>query len=322
MLYIRGDIMKFRMSACLIAACCLLAGCEKKDVDSQQNPASAPDTEQSSAETTTTATKYAEEAKPSVEMPEGIPETAVVKVTQTTYRDGEVWETVFIYRNEHDDSVAFAYLKSDGSEVISSCTEYEYDENGKRVYEKNISDSGSFFEYEYLTDNTAKFTHYDEKGRVEGKGESTYDAYGNEIFSHNIVYNEDGEVVLELTVDNSDCDYDENGRILVCRRRSEYIVCTITNTYDENGNLLCSEQVSADNESITRNYEYDADNNLIFKEEVRKSDADTVYFTETYEYQYDGTGRKIRQDYRYIHTEYDKDLTEYTLYEYTDLERK
>lgn len=319
--------MKFKILACLTAACCLLAGCEKKGSDPQDNPTNK--TEQSATEPEQTAeatTEIPEETKADTKKNEGIPDTAVVKVTKTTYRDCKVWETVFTYRNDHGDGVAVSYLKSDGTEEFGLYTEYEYDENGKTVYEKDIFDSGSTIEAVHLSDNTVKTKSYDEESRLEGEGESVYDEYGNCLKSRNVVYGENGEVIFEMSEDNSDCDYDENGNILVCRQRSESgeIISTTTNTYDEKGNLLRSEELSADSEkygyySKVHSYKYDNDNNLIFEEEIGKSDADTVYRTEKYEYQYDGDGRKIREDHTYINTDYDTDLTEYTLYEYIEL---
>ncbi|MDE5873234.1 MAG: hypothetical protein K2H07_04910, partial [Lachnospiraceae bacterium] len=196
-------------------------------------------------------------------------------------------------------------------------------------YSKSISNSGDYFEVEYLSDNTEKGKGYDENGRLEVETEVLYDEYGNPIRSYTIVYDEDGGVIGEIIEDNSDCDYDENGKILVCRYRSgsEEIISTTTNTYDDNGNMLLSEEVYADSEksgcySKSHSYEYDDKNNLISKEEIWKSDADTVCRSESYEYQYDENGRKIRQDRRYVRTEnddYDMDISEYTIYEYTQL---
>lgn len=316
--------MKFRMLACMVAACCLLAGCNKNDSDSQESTTSKAESERFAE--TTAATEFSEETNSYSETFGSIPETAVLKVTQTTYRDGEAWQTLIFYRNNYGDSVASAYLESDGKEVITGYTEYEYDENGKIRYEKDISDSGEYTEVAYLDDNTIKTNIYDASGRLKTEGESTYDIYGNYIRSHNVVYNEDSEMIFEMSEDNSDCDYDENGNILVCRQRSESgkIISTKTNSYDENGNLLRSEEISADREqsgyySKVRSCKYDDNNNLISEEEIGRSDADTVYYTETYEYQYDETGRKIRRDHRYINTKDDRDLTEYTLYEYSEL---
>lgn len=318
--------MKFRRFVCLTVVCCLLAGCEKKNNDTQA--VSDTSTTDNVIDTITTTDMVPENTGAAVENTD-IPEDAVLKITETTYRDGEVWETLIRYRNAHDDIVAWGYVNSDGEEELRDHDEYEYDENGKKIYSKSISNSGDYFEVEYLSDNTEKGKGYDENGRLEVETEVIYDEYGNPIRSYTIVYDEDGGVIGEIIEDNSDCDYDENGKILVCRYRSgsEEIISTTTNTYDDNGNMLLSEEVYADSEktgcySKSHSYEYDDKNNLISKEEIWKSDADTVCRSESYEYQYDENGRKIRQDRRYVRTEnddYDMDISEYTIYEYTQL---
>ncbi|MDE6024912.1 MAG: hypothetical protein K2G45_05600 [Lachnospiraceae bacterium] len=317
--------MKIRKLVCLMAVCCLLAGCEKKNNDTQAvSDTSATD---NVIDTITTTEMISENTGAAVENTD-IPEDAVLKITETTYRNGEVWQTLLSYRNAHDDSVAWGYVGFDGEEVLVSHHECKYDDNGKKIYDKSISDTGEYNETEYR-DNIEKTKSYDGTGRLEAESEATFDEYGNHIMSHTIVYDQEGAVSLEMLEDYSDCDYDENGKILVCRERSESgeIISTTTNTYDDNGNMLSSEKVYADSEkssyySISHSFEYDDKNNLISEEGIWKSDADTVYRTESYEYQYDENGRKIRQDHSYVKTDsddYDMNISEYTIYEYTEL---
>lgn len=316
--------MKFRRFVCLTAVCCLLAGCEKKNNDTQSvSDTSATDNVIDTINTTETVPENTEADTKNTD----IPEDAVLKITETTYRDGEVWETFVKYRNAHDDVVAVANISSDGEEVFARHDEYEYDESGKKIYAKTIWESGEYAEIEYLSDNTEKGKHFDKRGRLEDETEITYDEYGNLIMSHLIVYDEDG-AILESIEDYSDCDYGENGKILVCRYRYGYgageIISTTTNTYDNNGNMLSSEEVYADSEkssyySISHSYEYDDKNNLISEEEIWKLDEDTVYRTENYVYQYDENGRKIREDYSEVYTDYDRNISGYTIYKYTQL---
>ncbi|MDE5872465.1 MAG: hypothetical protein K2H07_00980 [Lachnospiraceae bacterium] len=338
--------MKFRRFVCLITVCCLLAGCEKKNNDTQA--VSDTSATENIIDTITTTEMVPENTGAAIENTD-IPEDAVLKITETTYRDGEVWQTLLKYRNAHDDVVAWGYVNSDGEEELRDHDEYEYNENGKKIYSKSISNSGDYFEVEYLSDNTEKGKGYDENGRLEVETEVINDEYGNPIRSYTIVYDEDGGVILGTIeekivydvdggvtlgtiVEKFDYDYDENGKILVCRYRSgsDEIISTTTNTYDDNGNILSSEKLYTDGEVysfyiISHSYEYDDKNNLISEEEIWKGkDDDIVYRTESYEYQYDENGRKIRQDYsnfRVRNADYDdlKDISEYTIYEYTQL---
>ncbi len=312
--------MKFRKLVCLIAVCCLLAGCEKKNNDTQTvSDTSATDNVIDTITTTEMTSENTEAAIENTNIP-------VLKITETTYKDGEVWLTCVKYRNAHDDVVFVANISSDGEEVFSRHDEYEYDESGKKIYVKTIWEAGEYAEIEYLSDNTEKGKHYDKRGRLEDETESTYDEYGNLIMSYTIVYDGDGEVALEIIKDYSDCDYGKNGKILVCRERSESggIISTTTNTYDDNGNILSSEKLYTDSEkygchSVSQSYEYDDKNNLISEEEITKLNADNVYCTINYEYQYDENGRKIREDYSEVYTDYDRNISGYTIYEYTQL---
>ncbi|MDE5872464.1 MAG: hypothetical protein K2H07_00975, partial [Lachnospiraceae bacterium] len=139
--------MKFRKFVYLMAVCCLLAGCEKKNNDTQT--VSDTNTTDNVIDTTTTTEMVPENTSAAVENSD-IPEDAVLKITETTYRDGEVLETLITYRNAHDDVVAWGYVNSDGEEELRDHDEYEYDENGKKIYSKSISNSGDYFEVEYL----------------------------------------------------------------------------------------------------------------------------------------------------------------------------
>ncbi|MBD5095587.1 MAG: hypothetical protein HDT40_01050 [Lachnospiraceae bacterium] len=321
--------MKIRKLVCLITVCCLLAGCEKKHNDTQAvSDTSATDNVIDTTIDTVTTTEMVPENTEADTKNTDIPEDAVLKIVETTYKDDEVWLTYVKYRNAYDDVVGVATINSDGEEVFSRHDEYEYDESGKKIYAKTIWEAGEYAEIEYLSDNTEKGKHYDKRGRLEDETESTYDEYGNLIMSYTIVYDGDGEVALEIIKDYSDCYYDENGKIFVCRQRSESgeIISTTTTTYDDNGNILSSEEVYADSEkygcySVSHCYEYDDKNNLISEEEITKLNEDTVYHTESYEYQYDENGRKIREDYNevYIYTDYDRNTSRYTIYEYTQL---
>lgn len=331
--------IKLKKIACIMAACCLLAGCEKKN----DNSSNSPDTNVTDAMTTTDSettmdaeittdteatTDVISENTQSVLIGTDIPEDAVLKVTETTYRFDEVFETRIYYKNAHDDSVAFGYVQYGGKEVLTSHNEYKYDDNGKKIYKKTISDRGEYSETEYH-DNVEKTKGYDEIGRLDVESEATFDEFGNYIMEHTIVYDEEGEVILEIIEDYSDCDYDENGNILVCRQRSESgeIISTTTNTYDDNGNILLSEKVFSDNEnngrlsnsSKSHSYEYDDKNNLISEEEITKSNTDIVRVTASYEYRYDENGRKVRQDHTYVDIDTDLNISEYTIYEYTEL---
>lgn len=325
-------LMKFKKFVCLMAACCLLAGCGKKN----NNPSDASDTgsaDSSAADAMTATDAMTTDIVTATAIPENteavtqnidIPEDAVLKITETTYRNDEVWETIIRYKNAHDDMVAWGLGLDQygGKEVLTYHYEYKYDDNGKKIYEKTISDTGRYDETEYC-DNVEKLKGYDRNGRLEVESEAGFDEYGNHIMSHTIVYDEDGSVSLEMIEDYSDCDYDENGKILVCRQRSETgeVIATTTNTYDENGNILLSEKISPDSKeyySICHSYAYDDKNNLI-SEEITKSNTDTVRVTESYEYQYDENGKKIRLNHRYINSKTDMDFSEYTIYEYTEL---
>ncbi len=324
-------LMKFKKFVCLIAACCLLAGCGKKN----NNPSDASDTADSSAADAMTATDAmtTDTMTTTAAIPENtqtvtqnidIPEDAVLKVTETTYRNDEVWEKNIRYKNAHDDMVAWGLGLDQygGKEVLTYHNEYKYDDNGKKIYKKSISNTGSYDETEYR-DNVEKTKSYDRTGRLDAESEATFDEYGNHIMSHTIVYDEDGSVSLEMIEDYSDCDYDENGKILVCRERSETgeVIATTTNTYDENGNLLLSEKISPDSKnyhSICHSYEYDDKNNLI-SVQITESNTDTDHVAESYEYQYDENGKKVRQNYRYVYSEADTDFSEYTIYEYKEL---
>lgn len=328
--------IKLKKIACIMAACCLLAGCEKKN----DNSSNSPDTNVTDAMTTTDSettmdaeittdteatTDVISENTQSVLIGTDIPEDAVLKVTETTYRFDEVFETRIYYKNAHDDSVAFGYVQYGGKEVLTSHNEYKYDDNGKKIYKKTISDRGEYSETEYH-DNVEKTKGYDEIGRLDVESEATFDEFGNYIMEHTIVYDEEGEVELEIIQDYSDCDYNENGKILVCRQRSESgeIIYTTTNTYDENGNMLLSEKIASGSEktgyySISHSYEYDDTNNLI-SEEIREAyAADDACSTESFEYQYDEIGRKVRRNYRYVDPDTGMDFSEYTIYEYTEL---
>ncbi len=323
-------LMKFKKFVCLLSACCLLAGCGKKnnnssDVSDMADSSAADAMTATDAMTTDTVTATAAipENTQTVTQNTDIPEDAVLKVTKTTYRNDEVWEKIIRYENAHDDNVAWGYVQSDGKEVFIRCSEYKYDDNGKKIYKKTISDTGNYDETEYR-DNVEKTKSYDRTGRLVAESEATFDEYGNHIMSHTIVYDEDGSVSLEMIEDYSDCDYDENGKILVCRERSETgeVIATTTNTYDENGNILLSEKISPDSKnyySICHSYEYDDKNNLISEQEVTKTNTDTVHVAESYEYRYDENGKKVRQNYRYVYPEADTDFSEYTIYEYTEL---
>lgn len=325
--------MKFKKVACLMAVCCLLAGCEKKN----DNSSNSPDTNVTDAMTatdavtvtdtgTTTDTEATTDAISENTQNMDIPEDAVLKVSETTYRNDEVWETIISYKNNHDDIVAWGYVQSDGKEVLLSRHEHKYDDNGKKIYQKTISDTGEYSETEYR-DNVEKTKRYDGGGRLESEGEAIFDEYGNYSMSHIIIYDINGSektVSLEMSEDYSDCDYDENGKILVCRQRSETgeVVATITNTYDDNGNMLLSEKISPDSEEFYRichTYEYDDKNNLIAEEDITKSNTDTVRITASFEYQYDENGRKVRQDHTYVSIDSDLNISEYTIYEYTEL---
>ncbi len=323
-------LIKFKKFVCLIAACCLLAGCGKKNNNSSDvsdigtadsSVADAMTATDAMTTDTVTTTAAIPENTQTVTQNMDIPEDAVLKVTETTYRNDEVWETIIRYENAHDDIVSWGYVQSDGKEVLTDHNEYKYDDDGKKIYEKSIRDTGSYDEIEYR-DNVEKGKGYDRKGRLEVECEVTFDEYGNHIMSYTIGYDEDGSVLFEMIEDYSDCDYDENGKILVCRQRSETgkVIATTTNTYDENGNLLLSEKISPDSKnyySICHSYEYDDKNNLISEQEITKSNTGTVHVAESYEYQYNENGRKVRVDRTYISDELN--VSEYTIYEYTEL---
>lgn len=325
--------IKLKKIVWLMTACCLLAGCEKKN----DNSSNSPDTNVTDVMTTTdsettmdaeitTDTEATTDSISENTQNMDIPEDAVLKITETTYRNDEVWETIIKYKNNHDDIVAWGYVQSDGKEVLLSRHEYKYDDNGKKIYTKTISDTGEYSETEYR-DNVEKTKSYDGGGRLEGEGEAIFDKYGNYIKSHTIIYDingPEGTVSLEMSEDYSDCDYDENGKILVCRERSETgeIISTTTNTYDVNGNMLLSEKISPDSEEfycICHTYEYDDKNNLIAEEDITKSNTDTVRVTASYEYRYDENSRKVRQDHTYVDIDTDLNISEYTIYEYTEL---
>lgn len=329
--------IKLKKIACIMAACCLLAGCEKKN----DNSSNSPDTNVTDAMTTTDSettmdaeittdteatTDVISENTQSVLIGTDIPEDAVLKVTETTYRNDEVWQILIRYENVHDDVVAIDGSKFGVGDIRHF--EYKYDDNGKKIYKKIISGTGDYSETEYH-DNVEKTKSYDRGGRLNAESEATFDEFGNYIMEHTIVYDEEGEVILEIIEDYSDCDYDENGNILVCRQRSESgeIISTTTNTYDDNGNILLSEKVFSDNEnngrlsnsSKSHSYEYDDKNNLISEEEITKSNTDIVRVTASYEYRYDENGRKVRQDHTYVDIDTDLNISEYTIYEYTEL---
>lgn len=327
--------IKLKKIVWLMAACCLLAGCEKKN----DNSSNSPDTNVTDAMTTTDSettmdaetttdteatTDVISENTQSVLIGTDIPEDVVLKVTETTYRNDEVWQILIRYENVHDDVVAIDGSKFGVGDI--SHYEYKYDDNGKKIYKKTISGTGNYTETEYH-DNVEKTKSYDRGGRLDAESEATFDEFGNHIMSHMIIYDingPEGTVSFEMSEDYSDCDYDENGKILVCREHSETgeIISTTTNTYDENGNLLLSEKISPDSEnfySTCHTYEYDDKNNLIAEEEITKSNADTVRVTASYEYRYDENGRKVRKDFTYDNIYTDSNISEYTIYEYTEL---
>lgn len=326
--------IKLKKIACIMAACCLLAGCEKKNIESSN----VSDTNVTDAMTTTDAvtitdtgttdteatTDAISENTQSVLIGTDIPEDAVLKVTETTYRNNEVWQILIRYENVHDDVVAIDGSKFGVGDIMHY--EYKYDDNGKKIYKKTISGTGNYTETEFH-DNVEKTKSYDRGGRLDAESEAIFDEFGNHIKSHTIIYDingPEGTVSFEMSEDYSDCDYDENGKILVCREHSETgeIISTTTNTYDENGNLLLSEKISPDSENFyskCHSYEYDDKNNLISEQEITKSNTDIVRVTASYEYRYDENGRKVRQDRTYVDIDTDLNISEYTIYEYTEL---
>lgn len=128
-----------------------------------------------------------------------------------------------------------------GSEGV---TEYRYDENNLKVYEKNYNGSEIYYTYyesgllesrESINGNTITEDVYD------------YDEYGNVITHANISYKE-GKTPEDYTVireNYTDYEYE----------------------YDDNGNILCK-RVFGNNESSEYVYEYDDEGNLIYEKDA------------------------------------------------------
>ena len=181
--------------------------------------------------------------------------------------DGEIdswWQYEY---NENGNRTKAVSYKGDGT--IESRSEYEYDENGNKIKEISYSSDGKIqdsYEYNVMDQNLAKWTIYDEDGKIIRYHTYEYNADGKQ--SKELVYNADGVLQEYTIIERTDTEWIEKTYSFdgILERLVEFKpgerqgswYSAISTTYYKNGNV----------KSIVEN---DKDFNVIRE----------VYYTET-----------------------------------------
>lgn len=170
---------------------------------------------------------------------------------------------------------------------------YEYDEAGRLIRRTNYSDSGevkSWQEYEYDSNGRKVYEGYRYgEHRIEGDTD-TWSKYE---------YNENGKIVYETRGGgdsingycNYTCDYEYDilGKLVSSTSYSSVTALTVTSEYDDNENKTKETTLDRNSgETILREYEYDHDGHLI--KTTQTASALTIVIQEA---EYDRNGNQL-----------------------------
>ena len=159
---------------------------------------------------------------------------------ETSYFDG-VLSFEFEY-NQYGDSLLDMFYNDDGTVQYGTRSEYEYDENGSKLWEKNYDavtgrlTRESVYAVEEIDGWEENYEvseiFYEEDG---SKYAYEYDARGNELSE--TIYNADSEIE---TVYRSEYEFDESGNVLLHNRYENERLCLVVQ-YDvmETEDWLC-----------------------------------------------------------------------------------
>ena len=164
----------------------------------------------------------------------------------------------------------------DGKYIYKS---YEYNAYGMIV--KEYEDYGSSIDiYEYEYDENGHETvirRYDEDGRLGFVLENSYDDHGEYTKCVNTTYLKDGSVIGPSLMMDKRFEYDENGRkIAAVEYHGERIYSTFVFEYDGDVLKRNVETVPRDDGDIVREYEYDADGNIVKYKRVHYNTDGTI----------------------------------------------
>lgn len=194
---------------------------------------------------------------------------------------------------------------------------YEYNTDGMIVkeYEDYGYGTADIYEYEYDENRREIVTRkYDEDGRLGFVLEHSYDDHGEYAKCVDTYYLKDGSVVGPGVMMDKRFEYDENGRkIAAAEYHNEKIYSTLVFEYD--GDVLKREveTMQRDDGDIVREYEYDADRNIVKYKRVHYNDDGTVKSAKRDERSYNADG-KIEQKLYYDEND---ELWLKEIYEYT-----
>lgn len=236
-----------------------------------------------------------------------VPEGASLKKTSVHLcNDSVTGEDVSFLNSNGDVILKYTVNTETGQATETMKCSYEYDSEGRLVHQ--IVDTHN---------SSETFYEYDEEGRLlvqtdykNGKKwlviENKYDEAGNKKSIHSITYDvyaeTDGEppVESETTEDYTDCDYDEQGRMIAYRYKLESgeLSYTIIYKYDDKDNLISTEKDYADygkagytgEYAIITSYQYDTVGNKTFEEIAHYTTPDEISSKTTNKWNYDGNG--------------------------------
>jgi len=337
---------------CIIILCGFLTGCEMQ-TNSIQEIQPEPSEIVTSETNQTAPTEPETEVETFPELSAEIPEEAVIKKTEIRFSNdkGKIEYTGIYYLDSHENPLL--YMMADletGKPVPHKNISYQYDENGNVIHQSEQQSVLRVNEEEVYAPHLETTYEYDDSGQClrsvetttlsKGKqcqriNEYTYDQYGNTMTHRDTRLDmESGEITYETYYDDTDCDYDKDGNILVCReylqdwREELKLYRTVSNTYDENHHCLTSEIIFDDYGgfegnpySVTHRYEYDENGNQILDEEIRCQEPDEIVHRTISSYQYDELNRQTHYEKQLIESEGTDSnvILQYVNYEYETL---
>lgn len=211
-------------------------------------------------------------------------------------------------------TIVSEHIEVQNSDGTIDITEYKYDEYGNAVRTQYAS--GKYYEHQYTYDDLGNILTdalYSEDGYICTTSYA-YDATGNVVVEKReskhgadttrYTYDADGNVLLSETEYSGvgheggedrityEYTYDSNGNVKTLKRDvtlGSLIQHSLeTNTYDEYGNLIYSEQTEAGEEGTTVVYEYDDQSNPV---RIERSNPDGGRSISVYAY--DEFGRRV-----------------------------
>ncbi|MBQ8960325.1 MAG: RHS repeat protein [Ruminococcus sp.] len=260
-----------KKTALVIILAALLWGCGEKPFEPPADPpaqSSIVAEEESSGEASMPEPK---------ELTTEVPKEAVTKKTRTETREDYTGSEI-LYLDSRGNVVSELLVNSEtGQQTPYEVTEYTYDELDRPTYQKK-SDSYSVEErwYEYQGESDGfSYEKVMKDGWLYSECWSTYDEFGEYLtFSYKAYTSPDEngqqEIMFTMDKDYTDCDRDENGRVILCREHdsSGEIIETTAYTYDERGNAVVTETTCPGGYHKTDTCEFDSQDRKIHSRQV------------------------------------------------------